>query len=257
MAVAPSETVAVVTGAGSGLGMATVRALVDGGASVALVDVNGAAVGVLANELGEGAVAAPADVTDSDSFNSALEQIQAQLGSPRLAVCCHGILRPAKILNKGEAAPLPGFEETLAVNLAGTFNALRLCALKMAENEADADGERGVIVLTSSIAAFEGQVGQAAYAASKAGVVGLVLPAARDLAPLGIRVVAIAPGIFETPMLAGLSTEVREALAAQVPFPPRLARPAEFASLVCQVAANPSLNGTTIRLDGALRLPPR
>jgi NAD(P)-dependent dehydrogenase (short-subunit alcohol dehydrogenase family) len=257
MAVELPETAAVVTGAGSGLGMATARTLVARGASVALVDVNSEAVATLAEELGEKALAAPADVTDEDSLAAALSSARERLGPLRLLVCCHGILRGAKVLGKRGPAPLADFEATIAVNLIGSFNALRLAAAEMGENEPDADGERGAVVLTASIAAYEGQVGQTAYAASKAGIVGLVLPAARDLAGVGIRVVAVAPGTFDTPMLAGLPEEVREALGKQIPFPPRLGRPEEFADLVCHAAGNPVLNGTTVRLDGALRLPPQ
>lgn len=257
MPVALPETAAVVTGAGSGLGAGTARALVAGGASVALLDVNEEAVRALAEELGEGAVATPADVTDEDSVAAAIASAREQLGPLRLAVCCHGILRGAKTVGKRGPAPLEDFAATVAVNLVGTYNVMRLVAAEMAGNDPDRGGERGAIVLTASIAAYEGQVGQTAYAASKGGIVGLVLPAARDLAPLGIRVVAIAPGTFDTPMLAGLPADVRDALGAQIPFPPRLGEPAEFAELVAHAAANPLLNGTTVRLDGALRLPPR
>jgi NAD(P)-dependent dehydrogenase (short-subunit alcohol dehydrogenase family) len=257
MATAVAETTALVTGAGSGLGEATARSLAEAGARVALLDVNADAVTALAEELGSGALAVAADVTSEDSVGEAIARAGDELGQIRLAVCCHGILRGAKVLGSRGPAPLADFQATVDVNLVGTFNVLRLVAAAMGENSPDEDGERGAILLTASIAAYEGQVGQTAYSASKGGLVGLVLPAARDLAQVGIRVLAIAPGTFDTPMLAGLPEEVRDALGKQIPFPSRLGRPQEFAALVRHAAENPLLNGTTIRLDGALRLPPR
>jgi NAD(P)-dependent dehydrogenase (short-subunit alcohol dehydrogenase family) len=249
--------VAVVTGAGSGLGAATARELVARGASVGLLDRDADAVTAVAEELGDATTACVADVTDTDAVIAVLERLRATAGPLRLAVCCHGILRGGRTVGARGAARLDDFRAVVEVNLIATFNVMRLAAAAMADNEPDTDGARGAVILTASIAAFEGQVGQTAYAASKAGVVGLTLPAARDLASLGIRVCTIAPGTFDTPMMAGLPETVREALGRQIPFPPRLGRPGEFAALVCHIATNPAINGETVRLDGALRLPPR
>jgi NAD(P)-dependent dehydrogenase (short-subunit alcohol dehydrogenase family) len=257
MAIALDHSVAIVTGGASGLGEATVRDLAARGADVAILDLNEARAAALAPELGDRVIATPADVTDEESVQRALDAAAEAFGPVRVAVCCHGIIHGAKTVGRDGAAPLARFEQVINVNLIGAFNVLRLAAAAMAGNEPDDDGERGVVVLTASIAAYEGQIGQTAYSASKAGIVGLTLPAARDLASYGVRVCSIAPGTFDTPMLAALSEPVREALAQQIPFPARLGRPADFASLVGHIAENPALNGETIRLDGALRLTPR
>jgi NAD(P)-dependent dehydrogenase (short-subunit alcohol dehydrogenase family) len=247
-------TSALVTGGASGLGAATARELLRRGARVAVLDLEGAAP---AEGSDRDAVRVNADVTDPNAVASAVTDAVAALGSLRLAVCCHGVLGPGRILPREGEPDLGRFAQTVGVNLVGTYNVLAHVAQRMAANEPDEHGERGVIVLTASIAAGEGQIGQAGYSASKAGILGLILPAARDLATAGIRVVAIAPGTFDTPMLAAVPADVREKLGAQIPFPSRLGRPAEFADLACHVATNVAINGTTIRLDGALRLPPR
>jgi NAD(P)-dependent dehydrogenase (short-subunit alcohol dehydrogenase family) len=235
---------ALVTGAASGLGAATAARLERDGLHVVRLD-RVAAPGV---ETG--------DVTDAADVGRAIEVATAQ-GPLRVCVTCAGIASATRILGAAGVHDLDAFRRTVEVNLVGTFNTLRLAAAAMATNEPDADGQRGVIVLTASIAAFDGQIGQAAYAASKAGIVGLTLPAARDLARSGIRVCSVAPGTFDTPLLAGLPAQAREALGAVVPNPARLGRPEEFADLVAHVVANHMLNGETIRLDGALRMPPR
>jgi 3-hydroxyacyl-CoA dehydrogenase / 3-hydroxy-2-methylbutyryl-CoA dehydrogenase len=245
---------ALVTGGASGLGAATARELKRRGAQVAVLDLEGAPA---AEGADPEAVRVDADVTDRDAVASAVSDAAAALGSLRVAVCCHGVLGPGRILSRKGEPDVAGFARTVDVNLVGTYNVLANVAQRMAENEPDENGERGVIVLTASIAAYEGQIGQAGYSASKSGILGLVLPAARDLAKVGIRVVAIAPGTFDTPMLASLPAEVREEIGAQIPFPSRLGQPDEFADLACHLATNAAVNGATFRLDGALRLPPR
>jgi NAD(P)-dependent dehydrogenase (short-subunit alcohol dehydrogenase family) len=242
---------ALVAGGASGLGEATARELAARGARVTVADLNEDRGAALASELG--GQFAKADVTDEAQLAAAVEAA----GELRLAVSCAGIGWAERTVGKQGAAALEPFETVIRVNLIGTFNVLRLAAAAMASNEPDDGGERGAVVMTASIAAFDGQIGQAAYSASKGGVVGLTLPAARDLARLGIRVCTIAPGLFDTPLLAGLPEETRAALGAQVPHPPRLGRPEEYAQLACQIAVNPMLNGETIRLDGALRMPPK
>jgi NAD(P)-dependent dehydrogenase (short-subunit alcohol dehydrogenase family) len=244
---------AIVAGGASGLGAATARELAARGARVAVVDLNGEAAEALAGELGGGAVAHAADVTDEDQLRAAIDSVE----DLRVAVSCAGIGWAERTVGKDGAAALGPFEQVIRVNLLGTYNMLRLSAAAMTENEPDADGERGVVVMTASAAAFDGQIGQTAYSASKGGVVGLTLPAARDLARWGIRVCTIAPGLFDTPLLAALPEQARDALGKSVPFPQRLGRPEEYARLACQIAENPMLNGETIRLDGALRMPPR
>jgi len=249
--------VALVTGGASGLGEATVRRLVAGGAKALILDVNAQKGEALAGELGERAAFAQADVTDEAAVARAVERAQA-LGPLRIVVNCAGIGWAQRVVARdGTPHPLDAFRRVLEVNLVGTFNVLRLGAAAMAKLDPLPTGERGVVVNTASDAAFEGQVGQIAYAASKAGVVGLTLPAARDLAGLGIRVVTIAPGVFDTPMLRLLPEPQRQALEQNVPFPRRLGTPEEFALLVEAIVRNPYLNGETIRLDGALRMPPR
>ena len=242
---------ALVAGGASGLGEATARELAARGASVTIADLNEERGTALAEEIG--ATFAKADVTDEAQVRAAVESARKL----RLAVSCAGIGWAERTVKKDGPAALAPFEAVVRVNLIGTFNVLRLAAAAMAGNEPDAEGERGAVVMTASIAAFDGQIGQTAYSASKGGVVGLTLPAARDLARLGIRVCTIAPGLFDTPLLAGLPEEARAALGAQVPFPPRLGRPEEYARLACHIAENTMLNGETIRLDGALRMPPR
>lgn len=251
-----AQKVAVVTGAGSGLGAATARHLARLGASVLLIDRNEEAVQQIAKELN--ATATAADVSDAQQMEAAVNKAIEHFGALHILVSCAGIGTPMRVLGKdGTAASLDTFAKVIQVNLIGTFNAIRLCAAAMNRNAPDPNGERGVIVNTASIAAFDGQVGQAAYSASKGGVVGMTLPIARDLARHGIRVMTIAPGIFDTPMLAGLSEEFRSSLGAQVPFPPRLGQPEEYAQLVQSIIENSMLNGEVIRLDGALRMGPR
>jgi NAD(P)-dependent dehydrogenase (short-subunit alcohol dehydrogenase family) len=249
-------SVVLVTGGASGLGAATVRALVAGGARAVIVDRDEARGGALAQELGQ--TFAKADVTDPAQIEAAIAQAQA-LGPLRVAVSCAGVGWASRTLDKtGKPHDLDLFKTVVGINLIGTFNVLRLAASAMAKTEPVAGStERGVIVNTASVAAFDGQIGQIAYASSKAGVVGMTLPAARDLAPAGIRVCTIAPGIFDTPMLGALPEDKRAALAADVVFPKRLGDPAEYGALVAAIVGNGYLNGETIRLDGALRMPPK
>jgi NAD(P)-dependent dehydrogenase (short-subunit alcohol dehydrogenase family) len=249
-----SGQVAIVTGAASGLGRATAAALAAAGATVALIDLDEAAVMQTAGEIGGHGLVL--DVADGAAAEAAMPRIGA-LGPVRLLVNCAGVAPAAKIVGRDGPMPLAAFERAVRVNLIGTFNLMRLAAAAMAGLEPRADGERGVIVNTASVAAYEGQIGQAAYAASKGGVAALTLPAARELASLGIRVVAIAPGLFGTPMLLGMPEKVQESLAATVPFPSRFGRPEEYAALVLHILANPMLNGSVLRLDGALRMAAR
>jgi NAD(P)-dependent dehydrogenase (short-subunit alcohol dehydrogenase family) len=248
-------TGALVAGGASGLGEATARALVAAGASVTIADLNAEKGEALAAELGASFVAA--DVTDEEAASAAVERAASAPGGLRISVCCAGIGWAERVAHKRGAHNLEFFSNVVKVNLIGTFNVLRLAAASMSENDPDAEGERGVCINTASIAAYDGQIGQAAYAASKGGIVGLTLPAARDMASRGVRVVTIAPGLFDTPLLAALPEDAREALGAGIPFPSRLGRPEEYARLVTQIVANPMLNGETIRLDGALRMPPQ
>ena len=247
---------ALVAGGASGLGAATARELTARGARVAVVDRDGERAAALAEEL-EGAVAHQADVTEEAEVEAAVAAAVESLGGLRVVVSCAGIGWAERTVGKQGPAQLAPFETVVRINLIGTFNVLRLGAAAMAANEPETDGERGAVVMTASIAAFDGQIGQTAYAASKGGVVGLTLPAARDLARLGIRVCTIAPGLFDTPLLAALPEDARQALGAQVPFPSRLGQPEEYARLACHIAENQMLNGETIRLDGALRMAPR
>jgi NAD(P)-dependent dehydrogenase (short-subunit alcohol dehydrogenase family) len=245
----------IVAGGASGLGAATARAVAGRGGRVAIADLNEEAAQALADELG--GVAFKADVTNEDEVRAAVDGAVEAFGGIRFAVSCAGIGWAERTVGKNGPANLQPFETVIRVNLIGTFNVLRLSAGAMSQNEPGDDGERGAVVMTASIAAFDGQVGQTAYSASKGGIVGLTLPAARDLARQGIRVCTIAPGTFDTPLLAALPEPAREELGKQVPFPSRLGRPAEFAALACHIAENPMLNGETIRLDGALRMPPK
>jgi NAD(P)-dependent dehydrogenase (short-subunit alcohol dehydrogenase family) len=246
---------AIVVGGASGLGEATVRTLHGAGASVTIADVNAEKGAALGSELGLEFVAC--DVREEEQVRAAVEQAAQADGGLRIAICCAGTGWAQKVASSKEPHPLLPFETILQINLIGTFNVLRFASFAMLSNEPLHEGERGVCVNTASIAAFDGQVGQIAYSASKGGVVGLTLPAARDLAQYGIRVNTIAPGLFDTPLLGALPQEAREALGAGVPFPQRLGRPSEYAQLVCQIVENEMLNGETIRLDGALRMPPR
>jgi NAD(P)-dependent dehydrogenase (short-subunit alcohol dehydrogenase family) len=242
---------ALVAGGASGLGEATARELAARGARVTVADLNEERGAALAEELG-GSFAA-ADVTDEAQVQAAVDSVEGL----RVAVSCAGIGWAQRTVGRDGPAALAPFETVIRVNLIGTYNVLRISAAAMAAGEPDAEGERGVVVMTASVAAFDGQIGQTAYSASKGGVVGLTLPAARDLARMGVRVCTIAPGLFDTPLLAGLPEENRQALGASVPFPPRLGRPDEYAQLACHIAENTMLNGEVIRLDGALRMAPR
>jgi 3-hydroxyacyl-CoA dehydrogenase / 3-hydroxy-2-methylbutyryl-CoA dehydrogenase len=248
---------ALVTGGASGLGEATARRLHDAGARVVIADLNAEKGETLADELGEGAEFAQADVTDEGAVQAAVDAAAGAEGGLRISVCCAGIGWAQRTTGKQGPHDLEIFSNVIKVNLIGSFNVLRLAATVMNENEPDEGGERGVCVNTSSDAAFEGQIGQVAYAASKSGIVGMTLPAARDLASRGIRVVTIAPGLFDTPLLGALPDARRAELGKQAPFPARLGTPDEYAQLAQQVIENPMLNGATIRLDGALRMPPR
>jgi len=248
---------ALVAGGASGLGEATVRRLHEGGADVVIADLNAEKGEALASELGDRAQFVEANVTDAEAVQAAVDAAAALDGGLRISVSCAGIGWAQRTTGKQGPHDLQIFKNVVEVNLIGTFNVLRLAATAMNENEADDAGERGVCVQTASIAAFDGQVGQVAYSASKGGIVGLTLPAARDLASRGIRVLTIAPGLFDTPLLAALPEEQRQALGAGIPFPSRLGRPEEYAELVGQIVTNTMLNGETIRLDGALRMPPK
>ena len=252
-----ADSNAVVTGGASGLGRATADRIVAGGGRVTLLDRPASAGAEVARQLGRNALFVAADVTSADEVAQALRQAKERFGAIHVLVNCAGIGAAQKTLDKQGPARLDDFTRVIQVNLIGTFNCIRLAAAGMAENTPNADGERGVIVNTASVAAFDGQIGQAAYSAAKGGIVGLTLPVARDLADLGIRVVTIAPGLFDTPLLASLPEPVRASLAKQVPFPSRLGRPAEYAALAMHVIENTMLNGETIRLDGAIRMQPR
>jgi len=246
---------AIVTGGASGLGGATARALAAGGARVTILDVNRDAAEEAAHAIG--GLAVVCDVADAEAGERAFAAARAAHGPVRVLVNCAGIGTAGRIVGRDGPLALGGFERVIRVNLIGTFNMLRLAAAEMSAAEPLEEGERGVIINTASVAAYEGQVGQAAYASSKAGVVGLTLPAARELARFGVRVVTIAPGLFMTPMLASLPPEIQKSLGDSVPFPPRLGAPEEYAALALHIVANRMLNGETIRLDGALRMAPR
>jgi NAD(P)-dependent dehydrogenase (short-subunit alcohol dehydrogenase family) len=245
----------IVTGGASGLGAATARALAAAGAQVAVFDLNDAGAASVARDIGGTGVAC--DVADAGSAAAGIAKAKAAHGPARVLVNCAGIGPAKRIVGRDGPMPLEDFERVIRVNLIGTFNMMRLAAADMQSTEPLADGERGVIVSTASIAAFEGQVGQSAYASSKGGVAALTLPAAREFSQFGIRVLAIAPGIFGTPMLTGLPQETQDSLGASVPFPKRLGRPSEYAALVLHCVHNGYLNGEVIRLDGALRMAPR
>lgn len=253
------DQAALVTGAASGLGAQTARALVAAGARVTLLDVNEAALDALVEELGQGvAHAVRCDITDATSVEGALDAGERAHGVPRILVNCAGIGGAKRLVGRdGNAMAQEDFARIVNVNLLGTFNVIRQTAARMTRAEPVEDGERGVIVCTASVAAFDGQIGQAAYAASKGGIVSLTLPLARDLAQFGVRVVTIAPGLFLTPLLYALPEETQQSLAASIPFPKRLGKPEEYADLALHIVGNLALNGEVIRLDGALRMPPR
>ncbi len=249
---------AAVTGGGSGLGEATARELAARGAKVAILDLARSRGAEVARSLGSDALFCAADVTQEGQVAAALAEAVARFGGVHVVVSCAGIGTASRTVDKdGTPFPLALFTKTIEINLIGTFNAVRLGAAHMLKNAPNAGGERGVLVNTASVAAFEGQIGQAAYSASKGGVVAMTLPIARDLARHGIRCCTIAPGLFATPMLMGLPEPARQALAASIPFPSRLGEPTEYARLACHIVENPMLNGETIRLDGALRMAPR
>jgi NAD(P)-dependent dehydrogenase (short-subunit alcohol dehydrogenase family) len=245
----------LVTGGASGLGAATARRLAAAGGKVVISDINVEQGARLAAELGSSASFVPTDVTDGAQVGTAVAAAREKFGALHGTISCAGIAPGERILGKSGPHSLDSFRRAVEINLIGTFNLLRLAAQAMERNAPDAEGERGVIINTASVAAFDGQIGQAAYSASKAGVAGLTLPAARELARFGIRVMTIAPGVFETPMVAAFPPELKQSLAAQVPFPPRLGRPEEYAALVEHIILNTMLNGEVIRLDGALRMP--
>ena len=247
--------VAIVTGGGSGLGAASARALAKAGAKVAVLDVNLEGAKKVAGEIGGLAIAC--DVADAASTEKALAEAKAKHGAARVLINCAGVGPAARIVGKDGPMKLADFARVININLIGSFNAMRLAAADMQTLEPLADGERGVIISTASVAAYDGQIGQAAYAASKGGIVGLTLPAARELARFGIRVVTIAPGIFATPMLLGMPQNVQDSLAASIPFPSRLGTPEEYAKLAMHILDNTMLNGEVIRLDGAIRMAPK
>ena len=247
----------LVTGGASGLGAAAAEALVKAGGNVLIADIDEAGAGT-AERLGSAARFVRTDVTDEDSVQAAVDTAVERFGGLHGVVGCAGIVNMARVVGKeGKPFPLDEFQKAVNINLVGMFNVVRLAAVAMARNSPNAEGERGAVVMTASVAAFDGQVGQAAYSASKAGVAGLALPLARDLAKQAIRVVAIAPGIFQTPMMAGLPDNVKESLSTQTPFPPRLGKPSEFADLALHALHNTMLNGEVIRLDGAIRMAPK
>ncbi len=249
---------ALVTGGASGLGEATARALASRGARVAILDLGRSPGATLAVELGGDAIFVEADVSSEEEVEAAVDRAVERFGALHVVVNCAGIGSAGRTVGKdGKPCPLAVFRKTVEVNLIGTFNVIRLAAARMVGNEPNAGGERGVFVNTASVAAFEGQIGQSAYSASKGGVVGMTLPIARDLSRHGIRVVTIAPGLFLTPMLMGMPEPMLEALGKTVPFPQRLGDPPEYASLACQIIENPMLNGEVIRLDGAIRMAPK
>jgi len=250
-----ANDVVLVTGGASGLGAATVQAVVERGASALILDLSSSAGDDLAAQLGERVRFAAADVSDEDQVQAAVSAA-TELGTLRVVVNCAGVGTPGRLIGKRGLLPLDTFRTVIEINRVGTFNVLRLAAATMIDNE-PLDGDRGLVIMTASVAAFDGQIGQAAYAASKGGIVSLTLTAARDLADKAIRVMTIAPGVMETPMMASLPGETKSILEALVPHPPRLGRPEEYAMLVSSIIENPLLNGEVIRLDGALRMPPR
>ena len=252
-----SAKTAFISGGASGLGEATARMIHQGGGNVMLFDLNAERGAALAGELGERADFAQGDVQDSGQLADAVAKGMERFGALHFCICCAGIGPPARVLGREGPASMDWFKGTVGINLIGSFDTLRLTAEQIAKNDPDQEGERGVVVMTASVAAFEGQIGQAAYAASKGGIVGMTLPIAREFAKLGIRVMTIAPGLFDTPLLASLPDEAKASLGAQVPFPSRLGKPSEFADTVRNIINSPMLNGSVIRLDGAIRMAPR
>jgi len=251
------EVIAIVTGGASGLGEATVRKIVEEDGRAVIFDVNDERGHALAEELGDNVGYTRVDVTKEADVIAGLEQALAMFGSINVTINCAGIADASKVISKRGVHALALFEKVIAVNLIGTFNVIRLAAEKMQHNEPDEDGQRGVIINTASVAAFDGQIGQAAYSASKGGVAAMTLPIARELAEIGVRVMTIAPGLIETPMFASLPEPAREALAKMTPFPKRLGKPSEYALLVASIIQNGLLNGEVIRLDGAIRMQPK
>ncbi|MER8437430.1 3-hydroxyacyl-CoA dehydrogenase [Mesorhizobium sp. M1312] len=251
----PNGQIAIVTGGGSGLGEATARALAAKGAGVAILDLGVERAAKIAADIG--GIAIQCDVSSADGGAASVAEVVKKFGEPRILVNCAGIAIGMKTIGKDGPHPLDQYRKVIEVNLIGTFNMIRLVADGAAKLEPLEGGERGVIVNTASVAAYDGQIGQAAYSASKGGVVGMTLPVARDLARSGIRVCTIAPGIFKTPMMAGMPQEVQDSLGAAVPFPSRLGEPSEYAALVLHIVENQMLNGETIRLDGAIRMAPK
>ncbi len=247
--------VAIVSGGASGLGWGTARALAAEGAKVVVLDTNVRAAEEVAENIG--GLGIGCDVSDAEAMEAALAKSEKELGPAAVAVCCAGIAPAARIVGKRGPMPLDDFARVIQVNLLGSFNLMRLAAAQMKGREPNNDGERGVVVMTASVAAYEGQIGQAAYAASKGGVLGLTLPAAREFANDGIRVCSIAPGLFGTPLLLNMPEEVQDSLAATLPFPKRFGTPQEFAQLVLFMVDNPIINGEVVRLDSALRMAPR
>ncbi|MFQ5698361.1 MAG: 3-hydroxyacyl-CoA dehydrogenase [Myxococcota bacterium] len=248
---------AVVTGGASGLGLATTRELVAAGGSVAILDLPSSAGETVAKDLGDRVIFCPCDVTDEAQVEAAVTRAVETFGAIYIDVNCAGIGWAQRTVTRTGPHPLAPFQKVLEVNVIGTFHCIRIAASRMVQNEVSAEGDRGVIVNTASVAAFEGQIGQVAYSASKGAIVGMTLPVARDLASLGVRCCTIAPGLFETPLLGSMNDEARAALAANIPHPRRLGRPVEYAALARHIIENPMLNGETIRLDGALRMPPK
>lgn len=253
----PKDVRAVISGGASGLGLATARRIVADGGKVTLLDLNDEKGQAAVTELGDSASFIHLDVTDEDATVAALADAKARMGGLNVAVSCAGIIGAGRVLGREGPMPLAGFSTTIKVNLIGSFNLAKAAADLMQHNEAGPDGERGVIVNTASIAAFEGQIGQAAYSASKGGIVGMTLPLAREFTRIGVRVMTVAPGVFHTPMVDGMPEQVYQSLCAQVPYPSRLGDPAEFADTVAFILGNRYLNGSTIRVDGAIRLQPK
>jgi NAD(P)-dependent dehydrogenase (short-subunit alcohol dehydrogenase family) len=249
--------VAFITGGASGLGEATLRQVVAGGARAVFLDLNDDRGQAVANDLGEAVRYVRADVSKEDEVQAAINSAVDAFGTIHIVVNCAGIGGPKRVLGKEGPMPLEHFSRIITVNLIGSFNVIRLAGAVIAQNEPDSSGERGVVINTASVAAYDGQIGQAAYSASKGGIVGMTLPIAREFARFGIRVMTIAPGIFDTPMLAALPEKARESLGQQVPFPSRLGQPSEYARLAQHIIENPMLNGEVIRLDGAIRMAPQ